>query len=594
MNTKALHISKSLELPLKFVTSTAAILATRGEGKTHIGKVLAEEMINVGAHVIVGDPTGVWWGLQSSASGKRAGLPVVVFGGDHADIAIAPDMGRVVAESVVGERINAILDMSAFDAKAQWVRFMADFAERLYRLNKRPVHIFLDEADEFVPQNPERDENRMLSLFKRIWQRGRVKGIGGTILSQRPAVVNSTLRNISATLIALKTVGPHDRKALGEWIEAHGTDEEIAQFKDTISRLEKYRAWWWSHEFGLFETAIARKLHTFDSSATPEVDQDLVTPTAKSQIDIKYLTKALGDAVDRIKADDPELLRKEIKAVRAGMEFAQLEARELRGHQTRLEALLKAKAEQPAFGKRERQMLQDLLKTETMIERSLHSMSNSFTVIPELQRSAAKAIKTIAAIVEPKPAERRELNRTPAVSTSGRTLGIGAVLAEKPADVPVEATNGAGLKDGAQRRLLVALAQHGALAPGRLRVVAGIGSIHTFRKYIGQYRTAGLVASDPIEITEYGRQRLGAYDPLPTGPALIDHWKRELGPGILGKIFGFLLDHRQPYDVEPLAAHVGTESLHTMRKYIGRLRTFGLVEYVGTGQIQISQDFDAI
>jgi DNA helicase HerA-like ATPase len=81
-----LHIADGLELPLDAVTETFAILAKRGSGKTYTASVMVEEFLGAGLPVCVVDPLGVWWGLRSSADGKSAGQPVVIFGGDHADV----------------------------------------------------------------------------------------------------------------------------------------------------------------------------------------------------------------------------------------------------------------------------------------------------------------------------------------------------------------------------------------------------------------------------------------------------------------------------------------------------------------------------
>ncbi len=81
-----LKLSQDLELPEEAVTETFAILGKRGVGKTTTARVLTEELLEVGLPVLILDPTGVWWGLRTSADGRRDGYPVVIFGGDHADV----------------------------------------------------------------------------------------------------------------------------------------------------------------------------------------------------------------------------------------------------------------------------------------------------------------------------------------------------------------------------------------------------------------------------------------------------------------------------------------------------------------------------
>ena len=88
-----LMLAENLTLPIEAVTETFAILGKRGKGKTNTAVVLVEELIGAGLPTVVIDPTGVWWGLRSSADGKRAGLPVVIFGGEHGDLPLEVTAG---------------------------------------------------------------------------------------------------------------------------------------------------------------------------------------------------------------------------------------------------------------------------------------------------------------------------------------------------------------------------------------------------------------------------------------------------------------------------------------------------------------------
>src|SRR5262245_12947272 len=109
-----LTIASDLKLPLETVTQTFAILAKRGVGKTHTAVVMTEEILKAGQQAVVCDPIGVWWGLRSSKDGKSAGLPIVILGGDHADVPLNLAGGQVIADLVIDERLSAILDLSCF------------------------------------------------------------------------------------------------------------------------------------------------------------------------------------------------------------------------------------------------------------------------------------------------------------------------------------------------------------------------------------------------------------------------------------------------------------------------------------------------
>ncbi len=187
-----LKISKDILLPIDLITQTIAILAKKGSGKSYTASVMAEEMLKARQNIVVLDPTGAWWGLQSSADGKSEGFPVVVFGGDHANIPLEETAGEVIAQSIVEQGFSAVIDLSLF-RKGQANRFVATFLETMYRLNRNPIHLFIDEADAFAPQKSFSDEARILGAMEDIVRRGRKRGIGCTMITQRPAVINKNV-----------------------------------------------------------------------------------------------------------------------------------------------------------------------------------------------------------------------------------------------------------------------------------------------------------------------------------------------------------------------------------------------------------------
>ncbi len=72
-----------------------------GTGKTTTAAVLVEEMLTVGAQVVVIDPLDAWWGLRSARDGHGAGLPIVVLGGAHGDLPLDAGNGHAVADLAV-------------------------------------------------------------------------------------------------------------------------------------------------------------------------------------------------------------------------------------------------------------------------------------------------------------------------------------------------------------------------------------------------------------------------------------------------------------------------------------------------------------
>jgi len=269
-----LRISPELSLPPEAVTQTFGVLAVRGAGKTNTAVVMAEEMYAAELPFVVVDPVGAWWGLRSSASGKGPGLALPIFGGRHGDVPLEKTGGQLVADIVVDERLSCVLDVSEF-SETDKIRFLIDFAERLYRRNEDPLHLFLEEADDYAPQRPMREQARLLRAFENIVRRGRARGLGITMISQRSAALNKNLLTQIETLIAMRTTSPQDRKAIEGWVEYHGQAKELLE---SLPSLADGEAWVWSpHWLGQLERVPERRILEILVGVYPEAlrKQDL-------------------------------------------------------------------------------------------------------------------------------------------------------------------------------------------------------------------------------------------------------------------------------------------------------------------------------
>jgi len=298
-----LRISDDLALPLDAVTQTFGVLGNRGGGKTYSASVMAEEMLKAGVQVVVLDPIGAWWGLRSSADGESDGYPIVILGGEHADIPITDRMGERIAEIVVENHLSCVIDMGEW-ADSEQFRFVTAFAQTLYRMNRDPVHLFLEEVEVFCPQTPMKDQTRLLNAMKHILKRGRMRGIGATMISQRAAAVNKNVLNMLQTLIALRTIAPRDRTALKDWVEAKATSQQKSEFIESLSSLKTGEAWFWSPEWlDVFQRVHIRKRETFDSSATPKFGEQRREAMVATSVDLDWLRDALDVKDNPVETD---------------------------------------------------------------------------------------------------------------------------------------------------------------------------------------------------------------------------------------------------------------------------------------------------
>lgn len=76
-------MSKKHRIPDEALRQHVAIVGKTGSGKTYTAKGLVERLLEEGRRVCVLDPTGAWYGLRTLANGKKAGFPVMIFGGEH-------------------------------------------------------------------------------------------------------------------------------------------------------------------------------------------------------------------------------------------------------------------------------------------------------------------------------------------------------------------------------------------------------------------------------------------------------------------------------------------------------------------------------
>ena len=177
-------------LPLDLEVSTQAILAQRRSGKSYTASVQAEELLDAGQQIGVIDPTGAWWGLLSSADGTKAAYAIVIFGGRKQTAPLDFRTGKALARAMVEHGFSAIFDLSQLEFLEQ-LEFVMDFCAELLRLNQRPFHLFIDEADTYAPQTTENKlQQRCLGTVSRLIKQGGIGGLGATLITQRPSDIN--------------------------------------------------------------------------------------------------------------------------------------------------------------------------------------------------------------------------------------------------------------------------------------------------------------------------------------------------------------------------------------------------------------------
>ncbi len=556
-----LQIAEGISLPIDAVTEKFAFLGRTGSGKTYAAMKLAEEMLGVGAQVVALDPVGVWWGLRLAADGKSPGIEIPVFGGLHGDIALEPTGGALVADIIVDRGISVVLDTSQFETDSQKTRFATDFADRLFfrkKASPSAIHVFLEECQEFIPQNTQRGEERMLHVWQRLIKLGRNFGIGASMITQRPQDVNKKPLNMTECVFAFQMTGPQERKAIELWIADKGLDLDIV---GDLPKLAIGQAHIWSPQWlRISKTARISKKWTFNASSTPEVGK-----TAKARelapIDLAQIQSDMAATIERAKADDPRELRKRITDLEAELKKAMSAPKPA-----------PERIEVPVIDDRHVDRLQTLAdEIENTTTRLVAEAKVLRIAVEHASRCAAEPQSQTPPAVFLNEAHTTHVPKKRGSASNTSTLA------------------------GGERKILTVLAHY---PEGRtMRQVAVLTGYAIggggFRNYLGALRSRGLIEGgiEALRITEDGRDALGSIPPLPTGAALFDHWFAQVSKA--EREILCVVRSAYPKALTPAAIAERTESKYSpdgggFRNALGRLRTLELIE--GRGEIRMSEE----
>lgn len=560
-----------MRIPEAALQQHIAVLGKNGSGKTYATKaVIVEPLLAAQKHVAIVDPTSAWWGLRSSADGKGPGYKIVVLGGEHGDLPLPPLGGAAVARLAIEQRVNIIADTGNLTV-GERTRWMIDFAGTIYRLNRSPLHLVLDEAHVFAPQGkvPDPDTGKMLHAVNQLASGGRSRGIRLTMITQRPQKLHKDSLTTADTLIAMRVLAPHDREAVKAWIDGCGDPAQGKQVLDSLAGLQRGEGWIWYPEGAHLTRSKFPAIKTFDSSATPTDGGALKAPKGAAEIDLTEIRAALADAVREAEANDPKLLRAEIARLK----------REI-GQPKELAVDTEALHREYRRGKIEG--YREGIKAFEGTARRVRDLDNQLESFREDVRALSVDIQQWVES-EPDPA----VARTPS--------------AEKiiPKIIPANRVNGSGNKFDTglpvgERSILIACAQHlGGVPRDSLTVMTGYKR-STRNAYIQRLAEKGFVTANgnDINVTDAGIAALGSdYEPLPSGQALRDYWIDRLPEGER-LIFETVLNvYPKAVDREEVSRLTGYKR-STRNAYIQRLAARLLVRSLGD-QIAASEDLFA-
>lgn len=493
-------------IPENALEQHTAVIGKTGAGKSYAIRGIVETLLGNNKRVCIVDPKGDWWGLKSSANGKSEGFPVVIFGGEHADIPINSHCGAQVAELIATGNRPCILDFGGW-MPGERTKFWIDFAAGIFRFNNAPLWLVIDECHNFAPQGKvlDPDAGKCLHWTNRLGSEGRGRGLRIIMASQRPQKVHKDFLTCAETLIAMRVIHPLDKAPIKDWLDGAGDKEKSSTILSDLPMMVRGEAWAWSPEIRFFDKITFPKIRTYDSFAAPTLEGKL-TPKGWASVDLDEVKSGLELVIQEAKANDPKELKRRI---------AELE-KELAGKSVPVQKIEPFKDEDRAA----------VSKVASDIERArgeMEHLSGHFQALVDESIEIRKRLDSIECSFN-KP---KIVNVIHSINSESISKSAFQTLNRKS-----ENTGGSGLGK-CERAILTALAQYSPRSRtlNQIAILTGYSkNSGSFNNSMSKLRTAGFInRGQDVQITEDGKRALGSWDPLPTGSELQELWCNRLG-----------------------------------------------------------------
>lgn len=293
-----------------------AILGIRDSGKSYTATMLAERLMLAGVPIIAFDPIGLWRHLKSGVGGKE-GFPVVVAGGEGADLPLTVAAAPEIVRAAMREGVSLVIDLYDMNlSKADWKRIVMSCVRVLLYENKGHGlrHIFIEEAAEFAPQRVGPDQGAVYAEMEKLARMGGNALLGYTLINQRAEEVNKAVLELCDGMFLHRQKGRNSLTALGKWLDM-GTEKGGKEIIAGLPMLAQGQCWLWAAGTDkpvLIQMPAKRTFHP-----DRRVTRDKGAVAAKVSVtDVSAFVGRMETTLEKIiedaRADDPKQLKAQI------------------------------------------------------------------------------------------------------------------------------------------------------------------------------------------------------------------------------------------------------------------------------------------
>lgn len=491
------------------------------------------------------------------------------------DIELNIRYAKKLCEKILETNSDAIIDLSGFPSseRKQFYKEFIDFALEAPQSLWHPVLFVLDEAHEAAPESKS-GESISLGSVAELASRGRDMGYALVCATQR---LSKFHKDVAAEL-NIKFIGRStldtDKKRAGSEIGLSPKDYDI------LTTLGRPNFHFFAYGSGLSDDVIRVKAKQVQTTHLPGWQR------AKKKYDVKKATN-VNDLVNQFK-DLPVQAEKELRTLNDYKKKTDEQKREI----NRLNRLInnqkpvvdesklkqaeekgykKAVAEYQNYMKK---MQGNLSKLKNALQKIAQIASDSVSIeIPKLE------VSNQPSKIEPKAFE----NTKPTLPTP---------------TTETKQSNGNSTLNASEKKILTAIVQRPDHTATRAQVALVSGYSQTsggFKNYLSKLRSNGFIEyqGQGLVATQKGIDELGNdYEPLPMdNDSVQQFWFSKL-PNSPAKILKAICEaYPNPISREDVAEKTNySVTSGGFKNYLSHLRTTGLINYVGDGQLRATEE----